>query len=376
MPRCPMSPRATVCRLVGRWPGSRLCLLPWYARRRKASRLRLAGSTACGRRTRRGAGACSRSSSTANGGWRRCCWRSWPAAADRAAAGRRANGAARCLLVGRRPRARAVRRRRASASDCAAGRWTGSTALFGELDGAAVRHGRRRRRSSLIALPVAVLHRRSPLRGAVRRRRLRRRRDRLRSSASIAAVHLHADPAHPAAAPSRTTTAPSRRRCFCERLSSDKIWSLRCLAGGGRCGVAWNTLFLALCCRRRHDGAGPRLRADRHAHRLSRFKQHAARADGAADHHAALRHRARAHPAVRPLRPGQPVPATGRSASSRRAGSTASRACLLAQLLRLHADRLPGADRRRRRRQPDRWRRPRRRCAPTAGRPSAPCPCR
>jgi len=33
-----------------------------------------------------------------------------------------------------------------------------------------------------------------------------------------------------------------------ERLAADKIWSLRCLSGGGRCGVAWNTLFLALAC--------------------------------------------------------------------------------------------------------------------------------
>jgi iron(III) transport system permease protein len=33
-----------------------------------------------------------------------------------------------------------------------------------------------------------------------------------------------------------------------ERLAAAKIWSLRCLAGGGRCGVAWNTLFLAICC--------------------------------------------------------------------------------------------------------------------------------
>jgi iron(III) transport system permease protein len=33
-----------------------------------------------------------------------------------------------------------------------------------------------------------------------------------------------------------------------ERLAADKIWSLRCLTGGGRCGVAWNTLFLALAC--------------------------------------------------------------------------------------------------------------------------------
>ncbi len=33
-----------------------------------------------------------------------------------------------------------------------------------------------------------------------------------------------------------------------ERLAGAKIWSLRCLTGGGRCGVAWNTLFLALAC--------------------------------------------------------------------------------------------------------------------------------
>ena len=33
-----------------------------------------------------------------------------------------------------------------------------------------------------------------------------------------------------------------------ERLAAPKIWSLRCLTGGGGCGVAWNTLFLALAC--------------------------------------------------------------------------------------------------------------------------------
>ena len=33
-----------------------------------------------------------------------------------------------------------------------------------------------------------------------------------------------------------------------DRLAAEKIWSLRCLTGGGRCGVAWNTLFLALAC--------------------------------------------------------------------------------------------------------------------------------
>ncbi len=33
-----------------------------------------------------------------------------------------------------------------------------------------------------------------------------------------------------------------------ERLAAEKIWSVRCLVGGGRCGVAWNTLILAVCC--------------------------------------------------------------------------------------------------------------------------------
>lgn len=31
-----------------------------------------------------------------------------------------------------------------------------------------------------------------------------------------------------------------------ERLGQDRVWGLSCLAGGVRCGVAWNTLFLAL----------------------------------------------------------------------------------------------------------------------------------
>jgi iron(III) transport system permease protein len=31
-----------------------------------------------------------------------------------------------------------------------------------------------------------------------------------------------------------------------ERLAQDRVWGLGCLAGGVRCGVAWNTLFLAL----------------------------------------------------------------------------------------------------------------------------------
>jgi iron(III) transport system permease protein len=33
-----------------------------------------------------------------------------------------------------------------------------------------------------------------------------------------------------------------------QRLFAEKIWGLGCLGGGTRCGVAWNTLFLALSC--------------------------------------------------------------------------------------------------------------------------------
>ncbi|HEY7943722.1 MAG TPA: iron ABC transporter permease [Casimicrobiaceae bacterium] len=35
---------------------------------------------------------------------------------------------------------------------------------------------------------------------------------------------------------------------FFNRLFTAKIWNVGCLAGGGRCGVAWNTLLLALLC--------------------------------------------------------------------------------------------------------------------------------
>ena len=35
---------------------------------------------------------------------------------------------------------------------------------------------------------------------------------------------------------------------FVRRLLTEKIWGLGCLGSGTRCGVAWNTLFLALSC--------------------------------------------------------------------------------------------------------------------------------
>ena len=104
----------------------------------------------------------------------------------------------------------------------------------------------------------------------------------------------------------RTATAPFRCPRFPQRLFAEKIWGLGCIAGNTRCGVAWNTLLLALLCAAALHGARPRVRADRHAHRLH-AQGAAARAHGPADHHAALRDRSRPHPALRPLGPRQPA---------------------------------------------------------------------
>ena len=94
----------------------------------------------------------------------------------------------------------------------------------------------------------------------------------------------------------------------------------------------------------RLHGARARLRVDRHAHALP-VQEAAARPVGAADHHAALRDRPRAHPAVRPLRTRQPVPRMGvrhrADALDLRHAGHSRRADL-----RVHADRLPRADRR------------------------------
>ncbi len=37
-------------------------------------------------------------------------------------------------------------------------------------------------------------------------------------------------------------------RVLADRMFSERIWSLGCLGGGVRCGVAWNTLLLGACC--------------------------------------------------------------------------------------------------------------------------------
>ncbi len=47
-------------------------------------------------------------------------------------------------------------------------------------------------------------------------------------------------------APSSTRRAASSLAALAERIGNERVWGLACLVGGARCGVAWNTLFLAL----------------------------------------------------------------------------------------------------------------------------------
>ena len=90
-----------------------------------------------------------------------------------------------------------------------------------------------------------------------------------------------------------TMTARWRPALFLAKFVDAKIWSLGCLAGGGRCGVAWNTLLLAVL-----TGGGTTLLGLAFALVVTRTgfraKRAAAGADRAADHHAALRRRPRA----------------------------------------------------------------------------------
>ena len=288
---------------------------------------------------------------------------------DLSAAARRANGAAPCCCW-RAASASSCSSPRRSASACAAGARTGSTPLFGELDGRQVGIGAGAA-LVLIAL-LSLLSIGLALRGAFGGDAF------VAGAITTVAASILLFTAWPIL---RILAAglPGRRR----RLHAGPADRT---AGGGedlepalprrrrplRRGVEHAVPGAVL--RRRHDGAGPGLRPDRHAHRLP-LQEDAARADGAADHHAALRDRPGADPGVRPLRPGEPVPRLGvrRAADAldlRLPGRVAGAA------LRLHAGRLPGADRRRRGRQPDARggladpaRRP-------LGRPSPRCRCR
>jgi iron(III) transport system permease protein len=61
-------------------------------------------------------------------------------------------------------------------------------------------------------------------------------------------------------------------RVLAERLGQERIWGLGCVAGGVRCGVAWNTLVLALMTATGTTALGAliALYAERGAHRLRR----------------------------------------------------------------------------------------------------------
>ena len=95
---------------------------------------------------------------------------------------------------------------------------------------------------------------------------------------------------------------------FAAKFLSANIWGLRCLSGDGACGVAWNTVALAvlvgvLCTAWRLPLALIALRTRVRAKWLLRMSV------DPADHHAAVRHRAGADPAVRPRGHGDDAPA-------------------------------------------------------------------
>jgi iron(III) transport system permease protein len=85
---------------------------------------------------------------------------------------------------------------------------------------------------------------------------------------------------------------------FVYRFIDRKIWGLDCLYGAFSCGVAWNSLLLALLTAFSTTILGLAFRAHRDAHEFP-HEAIAAHPHGAAHHHPALRHRARHHPAVR-----------------------------------------------------------------------------
>jgi iron(III) transport system permease protein len=89
-----------------------------------------------------------------------------------------------------------------------------------------------------------------------------------------------------------------------ERLGNERVWGLQCVVGGVRCGVAWNTLFLALLTAAGTTVMGTliALYAERGNRRLQRPLNVLALLPIITP---------RAHPAVRPRRPGQPVSGVG-----------------------------------------------------------------
>ena len=118
-------------------------------------------------------------------------------------------------------------------------------------------------------------------------------------------LHLHADLPDDGQRADHPGGLLFARRRSSAKLFSERLWGIGCVTGGVRCGVAWNSLFLAVVV-----GVLTTLIGLVFALVVTRtgfrYGQDPAGADGAADHHAALRHRACHHPAVRPFRGGDP----------------------------------------------------------------------
>ena len=174
------------------------------------------------------------------------------------------------------------------------------------------------------------------------------------------------------AAAASTRRGASRRALAVERLFTGDIWGLGCFGGGTRCGVAINSAMLATHRRRaarRLIGLVLALVVQRGGTALRRHR--AADVDPA-DHHAAVRDRARAGRAVRPHR--------ARHGLARRTAFGIPRSRWLYGLPGVDdraaadvlADRLHDPVRARCRRSARRSRKRRRRCAPRAGACSAP----
>ena len=205
----------------------------------------------------------------------------------RAAADGARRAAARCWWR-RAPSGLPCSQPRPSRSACTAGPRTGSPRRSASWT-AAVRH-RRRRRDRADRAPVAAVDRPRAAR-CVRRRCLRRRRD----DGGDVARSCCSPPGRSCTSwrrPSRTRTAPCARCWSSSAWREAKIWGLRLPGRRRQLRRRLEHAVPRAVLRRRLDGAGARLRADRHAHRRP-LHAHAARAGGAADHHAAVRDRPR-----------------------------------------------------------------------------------
>ena len=117
--------------------------------------------------------------------------------------------------------------------------------------------------------------------------------------------------------------APSLSALY-ERVGNERVWGLGCLAGTGRCGVAWNTLLLGLLTAAGTTALGTliALLAERGGKRLGKPLQGLA---ATADHQPPFVVGPGADPAVRPRRRSSTSARGGVRRARRRAGSTGAR---------------------------------------------------